>query len=286
MPFARIYTTAIKTHSTIVRAAVARPLCVRPRCCTMALLLAFALLLATLCSVGETTDVCHWGQDAYVLECLRKVMYSAENRLDDRIELQLPARSGVKNGVKCTFWKFLLTGVKDFNVLRVTWKKAAITQHPFFKDMYMNMTLEWPKIKLGMNAKVTPCLSKVCSFPLYAQPEISFDLAHFVSEWKMWVSTGQSVQQPLHLKSFIDGFVYLHVDSRSYGDNIRLNPATIVGDEPDHFGPRENTSTKDAVYQAWWDYQHTISYRLQDMMTPWFENHVLPTFVKSVTGRF
>ena len=285
MPFARIHTATMLTHGTVVRAAVARLRLVRLSCSIMALLLAFALLLTAVCSVGEAIDVCDWRKDVREFSCLRKVMNSVMDRLDERVDLKLPGRSGVKNGVNYTVWKFHLTGVTDFSGLRLYWKKDAIPRHPVSKDLYVNMTLEWPKVKLEMNAEVRPCLNDVCSSPLYAQPEISFDIARFTYIWGRPGPSAKRVKKhhSRHVKSLpSDGIVRLHVDSSSYRDNIRLNPATIVRDEAVQFGPRENRSTKAAVYQAWWDYQHAIAHRLLDMMKHWFEEHVLPTLDKTV----
>ena len=125
------------------------------------------LLLAALCWVGETADVCDLTKaTGNRMSCLGEVMNGAKPDLATRIrQIDIPNWTGKTMVHEYQFTNIRLTKATDLRLETVTYtgaRDANAKPRGFVASKEMKVKLEWPDIKLAMKAWVRVCLNGAC----------------------------------------------------------------------------------------------------------------------------
>ena len=240
--------------------------------------LLLSLLLAALCWVGETTDVCNINKAKVDwVSCLDEVMKPALPDLSALIrKIQIPIRNGSFARYAYQITNMHFEGATNLTVRKASYGEAE--KKTFNEDKAMSVDLEWQSIKLAMNVSAKFCYYTGPCRQAIARSTLRFNDATFALAWKVWILKNRTTLHKRYVtipRFFSNSRIRLEIGTNSIRDNIKVNSS------PDSdFGLASNLWA--IVNEAWRLYKSDIKDQLASKMDDWFHDSVFPTLAKKM----
>ena len=262
------------------------------------------------------TDHCDLDNGGKREDCLDQAISREKDNLHDRINISTNIQDYqfVKHGVEYTCKDIHFTGVREFQVLELFYRKTGDSGFqpplqyalralfafvpaqkfalftpapaPAQKFMYMTMKLKWTSLKLVMEVtqKSTSKTEEVKKGEKRRTKKgessalmssTQAEITFTTAEFPMSCHMKIISGPSLQLDRIEKAHLELSVDEGSLGNNIKLTTSCPVG-------PKEANAIKNAVYKTAQSRKIRVALELE--VNRWLLSNALPTLAESVTG--